>query len=1037
MKMRKYRQTVRVSLLGLTMVMLMSAGVLFFNTHASEAVSGSDIQVSDSDTNQNELSKIVVNRVDSAEPRPTLARTPNIVMTVKGSNGFGIYVNKGSQSTFYVDWGSGSYVKVTTDSNGYYFKSGDLNGGASSNIVRISADFDIKQFSDQKGADTDHCYIYSFDASGCPNLEELDISGNGIVYTLDLSSNQKLKKLNCSNNQIQVLKLPHKQLLTEFDCSNNLLKPSSIDSIYGQKGTYVPQYSSSSDFDISISSTAPYDVTYEELAPENSITLTDTSGSSHKYYTTYKWYSDPGDTDVTSSVNAGSGKALFTYDNIGKYYYCVIKNNHFKDMNGNVCEWKTSSMMIVPPTYTFAMTLDDSFPTGAFYVGINSTAKNVFVDYGNGHGYYKRPSGDSVMAISASNVRYIRFYAENLTTITIPEGCIKELDLSNAGSLNNLTAKDNPSLATLDLTPCKKLVTVDVSGDGLTQLDLSGLTKLTTLDVSGNKLRFSGITKPASFKTGNYSNQNNGTIAVTNPVKAGHQIDFSAEYVDENSVYTWSNGANPTMNSGVAAFSTDNIGKTTACTITHPDYPGLQVKTKSTKVIPAAPVFTLTSGKDSGTFTFTLNNNAQKVYVDYGEGFVAKSAGTISGTLSGSTVKVYAENITSLSVPSMSLTGMDLSKLTSLEILNISGNPDLGMPDLSGNTALTSLNVSNNDLTSLDTSALAALQTLNASGNKLKFSTVTQPDGFTGGDYSNQDNEPIEITNPVKAGHKIDLSAEYVDERTVYTWNPEVGFQCADGMISFGDDAKGKTITGKITHPDYHGLEVNVTGIRVMPGFTIDDDGSGVTAEPEDDVTLEDIDGDPIDIDDVIIRIRHLTQDELAAEKAAITDKGYAVEENDTLDGYDISLVDRNGDHVSITSSAGIKITLPYGGIDRSTHSFTLYHNDTDNGIELIAFSSADEGIVFVGHRFSAYTFTASPKSTGNDDTSSDGDTTSSDGDTTSPNGDNTGSDKTNVPATGESHAMLSLAYLMLVISLAGVYFSVYMIRTKDSGENN
>ena len=35
--------------------------------------------------------------------------------------------------------------------------------------------------------------------------------------------------------------------------------------------------------------------------------------------------------------------------------------------------------------------------------------------------------------------------------------------------------------------------------------------------------------------------------------------------------------------------------------------------------------------------------------------------------------------------------------------------------------------------------------------------------------------------------------------------------------------------------------------------FEVDDDGSGVTAEPEDDITLEDADGNPIDIDDVII----------------------------------------------------------------------------------------------------------------------------------------------------------------------------------------
>ena len=243
-------------------------------------------------------------------------------------------------------------------------------------------------------------------------------------------------------------------------------------------------------------------------------------------------------------------------------------------------------------------------------------------------------------------------------------------------------------------------------------------------------------------------------------------------------------------------------------------------------------------------------------------------------------------------------------------------NPSLSSLDLSPCTKLVTVDVGDDGLTSLDTSALTALATLDASGNKLKFSTVTQPDGFTGGNYSNQDNDPIEIANPVKAGQEIDLSAEYVDGRSVYTWNPTVDFTCANGIISFGDNSRGKNITGTITHPDYSGLTVSVTGIRVMSGFEVDDDGSGVTAEPEDDITLEDADGNPIDIDDVIIRIRHLTADELASEKTAITAKGFVVTDDDTMDGYDISLVDRSGRPVKITGNAGIRIKFPYGGID-------------------------------------------------------------------------------------------------------------------------
>ena len=598
--------------------------------------------------------------------------------------------------------------------------------------------------------------------------------------------------------------------------------------------------------------------------------------------------------------------------------------------------------------------------------------------------------------------------------------------------MKTLIAGDNPSLSSLDLSPCTKLVTVDVGDDGLTSLNMTGLTALASLDASGNKLRFSTVTKPAFFKTGNYSNQHDNSIAIPASVAIGQEIDLSAEYVDGRSVYTWSGGANPAVTGGKAKFTTADIGKTTACVITHPDYPGLEVNTTQTKVIPAEAIFTLTTSNSSGEFSFTLNNDAQKVFVDFGEGFVEKSAGSISGTLSASTVKVYAENVTSLSVPSQHLTGVNLARLTELETLDVSGNPALGMPDLSHNTALTSLNVSGNELTTLDTSALTALTALDASGNKLKFSTVTQPDGFTGGNYSNQDNDPIEIANPVKEGQEIDLSAEYVDGRSVYTWNPTVDFTCANGIISFGDNARGKNITGTITHPDYSGLTVSVTGIRVMSGFEVDDDGSGVTAEPEDDITLEGADGNPIDIDDVIIRIRRLTADELASEKTAITAKGFVVTDDDTMDGYDISLVDRSGRPVKITGNAGIRIKFPYSGIDRASNTFVLYHNDSVAGIEVIDCSANEDGLEFVGHRFSHYSFVASPNSSG-DDSSSSGDDTSSD------NGNDGGNkgNKSDVPRTGESPVMLSLAYLLLVISLAGAYFSIYMKRLKETGNYN
>ena len=190
-------------------------------------------------------------------------------------------------------------------------------------------------------------------------------------------------------------------------------------------------------------------------------------------------------------------------------------------------------------------------------------------------------------------------------------------------------------------------------------------------------------------------------------------------------------------------------------------------------------------------------------------------------------------------------------------------------------------------------------------------------------------------------------------------------------------------------------------------------------------------------------------------------------EDFDILDGYDISLIDRNGRPVKIKGTAGIRITLPYGGIDRNENTFALYHNDSVAGIEKMTCTADEAGIVFVGHRFSAYTFIASPKASGEggDDTTSSGgdttpsggdttpsggdttpsaegtipsgdDTTSSEGDTTSSTGDGT-SNKGNTPDTGESSGYVVVTYLLLMLSLGGMAAVYYLRRQGFPGGND
>ena len=1047
-----------MSVLALT---VLSGTTVFFGTNAGKATSDSDVASSRSDlirtndptapvnANGNETGDAV--RRGTVEPKPMQARTAHITFTSKGPD-LGFLINAGTPSVVYVDWGDGNYVRETS-SDGHYYKE-----SVSGENIRISGETTITSFicyqSSSDHIHSDSSYMTVFDSSSCTMLEELDISSNLLVGTLDLTANEHLKKLNVSKNSLTGLKVSSKATLAEFDCSQNCLLFPNIDVPYGTQGSYSPQT-----LVFVVPQNTVYDTWMEELGP-GTVLLKKANGSSVTKSTVYNWQFS-NNQSVTSGITADNGKFKFAYSLLGKNLKCTMTNEHFKNTSGEP-EPLTVSTTVVPGTVTFTLTLDDDYPpknqTAQFIIGLNSDAQHVFVDFDNvDENRYKVREANNPFALVSERRRIIKYYAENVTSLTIPAGTVKAADLSGLTDLKSLTVSDNPSLTSLDLTGLTALETVRADGCGLTALTLPTAPHLTTLDASGNRLLFSTVRQPAGFTNGNYSNQNNAAIELATPVSVGEAIDLSTEYVDTGTVYTWTGGAAPTVNGGVVTFGTDDIGKTTAATITHPAYPGLTVRTTSTQIQPGAETFSMTSSADSGSFAFALNNDATKVYVDFGNGYVAKSGGHISGTLSGHAVKVYAENVTSLSAPSQNLTGMAIDGLTDLLSLDCSHNPALGLPVLSGNTALTTLNCSGNGLTALDTSALPHLTTLNcsdnvltaldtsalpylttldASGNQLLFSTVRQPAGFTNGDYSNQNNAPMEIAAAIRIRQTLDLSAEYVDADTVYTWTGGVAPTVTDGVVTFGTDDIGKTTAAAITHPAYPGLTVRTTSTQVKSIFMIDDGGIGVIAEPDDNIILETEDGHPIDIDDVILRIVHLNEAELTVERQAITDAGFSLGADNPLDGYDIQLVSRSGQRVRVVSEAGIRIILPYGTMTREGHTFVTYHNDTENGVEVIPCDALTQGVAFIGKRFSPYCFAAYAPDSGEGNGSSGTDDTPSGTDGGSAIGSNTGGPGKGSPGTGESAVAITVTLLLSLLSIAVIITVCLRERRRGSGDN-
>ena len=1009
----------RIPLLGVLAVALLSVTAAFFTTHAGEAVPESDVAVSRADLSATDLCGSVrksVTRGGRAASRPMTAHPVQLSFTVAGSK-LGFTVNAGSHTELYVDWGDGSFVRETS-ADGYFY-----NDHISGTNIRISGVSTIVSYICDPD---DNCYIRSFDASGCPTLEELDLTNNMIPGTLDLSANQNLKKLNCSNNSLTCLKVSHKAVLTELDCSRNQLLFPRIDVPNGTRGIYSPQLTSFVFYNGSngITSDIIYDKWMDELAPDV-VSLKKPNGNTVSYTTDYKWYVN--DTQqITSGFSQDAGKFKFSHSLLGKHVKCVMTNQHFKDKSGNLAELSVSAY-VVPEAVSFTVTLDDSYNASTYSVDINDDAQYVFADSAKGEKReYSVRQASNAWAITSTQRRVIRYYAENVTSLTVTAGTIKALDISGLPDLQYLTVSGNPSLTALDLTGCTKLKEVHADGCALTSLVLPAAPSLTALDARGNKLKFSTVTQPEGFTAGDYRNQSDNTVTIDSPVRVGDAVDLTAEYVDARTVYTWTPAVTATVNAGAVTFGTDGIGRTTSAVITHPDYPGLRVPTTATTIEPADGVLTMTTSDSSGAFSFTLNQDAENVYVDYGSGFAAAGAGSNSGTLTGHTVRVYAENVTSLSVPSRNLTGLDVTRLASLQSLDISGNPALGMPDLSGNPSLTTLNCSRNDLTSLDVSGLTSLTALDARGNKLKFSTVTQPAGFTAGDYRDQSDNTVTMDSSVKVGDAVDLTAEYVDARTVYTWTPAVTATVNAGTVTFGEDARGKALTGEIRHPDYPGLTVPVAGLSVLPGFEVDDGGLGVIAEPSDDLELETEDGDPISPDEVILKIVRLNDAQLAEERQALTASDYAIGETDCMDGYEITLVTHSGKRVYVVGGAGIRITLPYGRLTPDGFTFVLYHHSAAVGLEVIPHDTRTQGLAFTGLDFSPYFFVATPiaqEQPGSPSGGSEGKPDPSQNANGS-EGEPAASQNTNgseTPGTGESALPLATALLLLLLSAGAI----------------
>ena len=333
-----------------------------------------------------------------------------------------------------------------------------------------------------------------------------------------------------------------------------------------------------------------------------------------------------------------------------------------------------------------------------FTFGIQAAAPNtpIQIDWGNG------VKENFTIGNSLEFFNYplkgnsVKIWGEGITNLNVASMELTALDVTRATSLTYLYIKTN-KISTLDLSNCTALTYVDCSVNLLNSLNLPNTSTLVGVNCANNKLTFVTLpTKQPTWTSYTYSPQQNFALP-KQTYSTNEEIDLSSQLnVDsQTTTYTWKTESGTTLVNGTDY--NENGGKFTFlktfldslyCEMTNAAFPDLILTTTKISIPQLPNVLMTTTSAVGSTFTFGIGATESNtpIKVDWGNGVLASYTigenTTVSGTLAGSTIKIYGTGISYL----------DLSekKLTSLDVTN--------------NNTLTKLYCSKNQLTTLDVS---------------------------------------------------------------------------------------------------------------------------------------------------------------------------------------------------------------------------------------------------------------------------------------------------------------------------------------------
>ena len=391
-----------------------------------------------------------------------------------------------------------------------------------------------------------------------------------------------------------------------------------------------------------------------------------------------------------------------------------------------------------------------------FSFGIRATANStpIQVDWGNGVKENFTIGEETEFFGFPLKGSSVKVWGEGIASLNVAPMELTALDVTRATSLTYLYIKAN-QLATLDLSNCTALTYVNCSenlltslylpststldalncdNNLLTSLDVSGATGITELICTNNKLTFASLpVKQPTWTTYTYSPQQSITLPkqIYSP---NEEIDLSSQLTvgSNTTTYTWKTASGTVLVNGTDYNATE--GKFTFpktytesffCEMTNATFPDLTLKTWNISVLPTPSVVMTTTTAVGNTFSFDIRAIAYEtpIQVDWGNGSLVNYTigygySSVSGTLTGNTIKIYGVGIDGLELSNNQLTALDVSNNTALTYLNCRQN-QLTALDVTNNTALTNLDCDLNQLTALDVSNNTALTNLDCDFNQL------------------------------------------------------------------------------------------------------------------------------------------------------------------------------------------------------------------------------------------------------------------------------------------------------------------------------